>query len=174
MATFNLDKAHSELEFKVKHMMISSVKGLFEDFDIELNADSENLSAAQVKVSIRTSSINTKNEQRDQHLKSEDFFNVAQHPEITFESTSIQEKSENDFVVSGNLTIKGITKPITFDVECGGAGKDPWGNTKVGYSISGKLNRDDFGLTWNAALETGGMMVSNEVKFNGEFQFVKS
>ncbi|MBE8715259.1 YceI family protein [Sphingobacterium hungaricum] len=174
MATFNLDKAHSELEFKVRHMMISSVKGLFGDFDIELTSDSEKLSGAQIDVTIQTASINTKNEQRDQHLKSADFFDVAGFPEITFKSTSIDEKSDTDFVVKGDLTIKGITKPIEFDVECGGAGKDPWGNIKVGYTINGKLNREDFGLTWNAALETGGVMVSNEVKFSGEIQFAKS
>ncbi|MGJ1430430.1 YceI family protein [Sphingobacterium spiritivorum] len=175
MATiWNLDSAHSELEFKVKHMMISNVKGLFQDFEIQLEGNGEDLSAATIKAAIKTDSINTKNEQRDQHLKSGDFFDAANYPEIKFVSTSIVKKSEDEFAVTGDLTIKDVTKPVTLDVDFGGVAVDPWGNSKVGYTFSGKINRSDYGLTWNAALETGGVMVSEEVKISGDIQFSKS
>lgn len=174
MANWNLDKAHSELEFKVRHMMISSVKGLFEDFDVTLNSETEHLEESTVEVVIQAASINTKNEQRDQHLKSADFFDVDNFPQITFKSTGVITKSVDEFLLQGDLTIKGTTRPIELSVELGGLAKDPWGNTKVGYNVSGKINREDFGLTWNAVLETGGVMVSEDVKFTAEVQFVKS
>lgn len=175
MATiWNLDSTHSELEFKVKHMMISNVKGLFQDFEIQLEGNGEDLTSATIKAAIKTDSINTKNEQRDQHLKSGDFFDAANYPEIKFVSTSIVKKSEDEFAVTGDLTIKDVTKPITLDVDFGGIAIDPWGNSKAGYTFSGKINRSDFGLTWNAALETGGVMVSEEVKISGDIQFSKS
>ncbi|MGJ1196419.1 YceI family protein [Sphingobacterium spiritivorum] len=175
MATiWNLDSAHSELEFKVKHMMISNVKGLFQDFEIQLEGNGEDLTSATIKAAIKTDSINTKNEQRDQHLKSGDFFDAANYPEIKFVSTSIVKKSEDEFAVTGDLTIKDVTKSITLDVDFGGVAVDPWGNSKAGYTFSGKINRSDFGLTWNAALETGGVMVSEEVKISGDIQFSKS
>jgi polyisoprenoid-binding protein YceI len=155
-------------------MMISSVKGQFGTFDIMFDSESEDLSQATIDVSIEASSVNTKNEQRDEHLKSADFFDVAQFPRITFKSTNIEKKSSDEFQVTGNLTIKDVTKPIVVDVELGGVAKDPWGNAKVGYTATGKINRNEFGLTWNAALETGGVMVSDEVKFSVEAQFVKS
>jgi polyisoprenoid-binding protein YceI len=138
------------------------------------DSESEDLSQATIDVSIEASSVNTKNEQRDEHLKSADFFDVAQFPRITFKSTNIEKKSSDEFQVTGNLTIKDVTKPIVVDVELGGVAKDPWGNAKVGYTATGKINRNEFGLTWNAALETGGVMVSDEVKFSVEAQFVKS
>ncbi|WP_437918487.1 YceI family protein [Sphingobacterium sp. LRF_L2] len=172
MATWNLDKAHSELEFKVKHMMISSVKGQFQDFEVTVNGSSPDLSQAQVNVEIKTNSITTKNEPRDQHLKSEEFFNASSYPDITFKSTEIKKVDEDEFTLLGDLTIKGVTKPTVFTAEFGGLAKDPWGNKKAGYTISGKINRQDFGLTWNAALETGGVMVSEEVKFHADVQFV--
>lgn len=172
MATWNLDPAHSEIEFKVRHMMISTVKGQFKAFDIQVENNGEGLENATVTVDIKTDSINTNNEQRDQHLKSEDFFAAASHPSIKFVSTNIEKVDEEDFKLTGDLTIKEVTKPITFDVEFGGVSKDPWGNEKAGYTVTGKINRNDFGLTWNAALETGGVMVSDDVKFQAELQFV--
>lgn len=174
MATWNLDTAHSEIEFKVRHMMISTVKGQFGTFDVKFDSESEDLSNASVEVSIDAASINTKNEQRDEHLKSGDFFNVEQFPTITFRSTGISKKSDDEFSFVGDLTIKDVTKSVTLDVELGGVAKDPWGNAKVGYTVNGKINRNDFGLNWNAALETGGVMVSDEVKFSADIQFVKS
>jgi len=171
---WNLDKAHSELEFKVKHMMISNVKGLFENFDVVIEGGDEHFEHAKISAAIETGSIATKNEQRDQHLKSGDFFDVQTYPEIKFVSTNIEKKSDDEFAVTGDLTIKGVTKPITLKVEYGGIAVDPWGNSKVGYTFSGKLNRSDYGLTWNAALETGGVMVSEDVKLTGDVQFSKS
>ncbi|MFD2968952.1 YceI family protein [Sphingobacterium bambusae] len=172
MATWNLDKAHSELEFKVKHMMISNVKGQFQDFNVTVDTDSADLSDAQVTVEIKTNSITTKNEPRDQHLKSDEFFNSSTYPDITFTSKEITKVDDDEFTLHGDLTIKGVTKPAVFTAEFGGLAKDPWGNKKAGYTVSGKINRQDFGLTWNAALETGGVMVSEEVRFHADVQFV--
>lgn len=171
MANWSLDKAHSEIEFKVKHMMITNVKGQFQDFDVTIDSDSNHLENAKIELTIQTASINTKNEQRDQHLKSADFFDVEANPTITFHATS-SKKDGDDIKLTGDLTIKGITKSVTFDVEFGGVAKDPWGNEKIGYTATGKINRQDFGLTWNAALETGGLMVSDEVKFQADLQFI--
>ncbi|SMG29987.1 YceI family protein [Sphingobacterium psychroaquaticum] len=174
MAKWSLDKAHSELEFRVKHMMISNVKGLFEDFDVEVTGNPDDISSLHVDVSIGVDSITTKNEQRDQHLRSEDFFHGEKHPKITFKSTHIAAAGKDKFHITGDLTIKGITKSIVVDVENGGTAQDPWGNKKIGFTVSGKLKREDFGLTWNTALETGGVMVSSEVKFEGDIQFALS
>ncbi|MGN0003673.1 MAG: YceI family protein [Sphingobacterium composti] len=174
MANWQLDTAHSELEFKVRHMMISTVKGQFKTFEVNVENESDDLTGAQVEVKIEVESIDTKNEQRDQHLKSSDFFDASTNPYILFKSTSISKEDDDEYKVKGDLTIKGITKPISLEVEFGGVAKDPWGNDKIGYTVSGKLNRTDFDLTWNAALETGGVMVSEEVKFSADLQFVKS
>lgn len=169
MATkWNLDPTHSEITFKVRHMMISNVKGSFTDFTSELVSEDDTFKNVKVKTIIKTDSVNTNNADRDNHLKSEDFFNVAVNPEITFESNSLNDE------ITGNLTINGITKPVTLDVEFGGINVDPWGNTKAGFSFEGKIKRSDFGLNWNAALEAGGVMVSDEVKIAGELQYVKA
>lgn len=168
---WKIDPTHSELNFKVKHMMITNVKGEFKNFNI--NFEGNDLSSAKINVTIDASSINTNNEQRDAHLKSADFFDVENHKELSFESTTINQISDDEYEMKGILTMKGISKEISLDVEFGGINKDPWGNEKAGFSINGKLNRKDFGLNWNAALETGGVLVSEEVKISGEFQFVK-
>lgn len=169
MATkWNLDPTHSEITFKVRHMMISNVKGSFTDFTSELESEDDTFKNVTVKTIIKTDSVNTNNADRDNHLKSEEFFNVAANPEITFESNSLNNE------VTGNLTINGVTKPVTLDVEFGGINVDPWGNTKAGFSFEGKIKRSDFGLNWNAALEAGGVMVSDEVKIAGELQYVKA
>ena len=131
MATWTLDKEHSEIEFKVKHMMISSVKGSFQDFDVNISNDPAEISDALVEVLIHTASINTKNEQRDQHLKSAEFFDVATFPEIKFKSTAITAKGDGDYELTGDLTVKGVTKSISLDVESSGIAKDPWGNQKA-------------------------------------------
>lgn len=174
MATWNLDKAHSEIEFRVRHMMISTVKGQLKNFDVNVDSESEDLSNAKISATIDVSSINTGNEQRDEHLKSVDFFNAEEFPNITFISTKINRISDDEFEVEGDLTIRDITKPKKLKVELGGVAKDPWGNIKVGYSLRGAINRTDFGLVWNAALETGGVMVSEEVKFTADIQLIKA
>lgn len=169
---WTLDPAHSEVTFKVKHMMITNVTGLLTDYTIEATSDTDDFVNADVAFSGKLASINTGNEQRDTHLRSADFFDVEKNNEVTFKSTKV-EKSGSDLKLHGNLTIKGITKPIVLDVEFGGINKDPWGNTKAGFTVSGKLNRKDFGLNWNAALETGGVLVSDDVKIAAEIQLVK-
>ena len=162
-----LDPTHSEITFKVKHLMISNVKGEFTTFNAEIEAEDDTFANAKVSAIIDTDSIFTNNTDRDNHLKSADFFNAEANPKITFEATSLNGN------VTGNLTINGITKPVTLNVDFGGVNVDPWGNTKAGFSFEGKIKRSDFGLTWNAALETGGVMVSDEVKIAGELHFVK-
>ncbi len=168
MATkWNLDTTHSEITFKVRHMMISNVKGAFNTFTAEVEAEDDTFKNAKVSATIQTDSIDTNNADRDTHLKSADFFNVEQNPTITFESDSLADD------VTGHLTINGVTKPVQLEVEFGGINQDPWGNTKAGFTFEGKIKRSDFGLNWNAALETGGVLVSDEVKIAGELQFVK-
>ena len=169
MATkWNLDPTHSEITFKVRHMMISNVKGAFNTFTAEVEAEDDTFKNAKVSATIQTDSIDTNNADRDTHLKSADFFNVEQNPTITFESASLADD------VTGHLTINGVTKPVQLEVEFGGINQDPWGNTKAGFTFEGKIKRSDFGLNWNAALETGGVLVSDEVKIAGELQFVKA
>lgn len=174
MATTNwtLDPTHSELQFKVKHLMITTVTGSLNVLTASLTSESDDFENAQVKFEAETASIDTGNNDRDNHLKSGDFFNADEFPKVSFESTSLT-KDSTDYTLTGNLTIKDVTKPVKLAVEFGGIATDPWGNTKAGFTISGKINRTDFGLTWNAALETGGVMVSEEVKILGELQFVK-
>lgn len=171
---WNLDPTHSELNFKVRHLMISNVKGSFRDFSGTIESIGDDFSNATVKAVIQTGSIFTNNTDRDNHLRSGDFFDAAQFPEITFEGTSFRAKSGDAFELTGQLTMHGVTKEITLDVEFGGIGQDGYGQTKAGFSFKGKLNRADFGLTWNALLEAGGVAVSEEVKIDGEVQFVKS
>ncbi len=165
--TWKLDPTHSELTFKVKHMMISYVKGEFTSFEAEITTEDDTFSKAKVSASIKTDSVFTNNTDRDTHLKSADFFNAEKYPVITFEAEALIGD------VTGNLTINGVTKPVTLDVDFGGIGQDPWGNTKAGFSFEGKIKRSDFGLNWNAALEAGGVLVSDEVKIAGDLQFVK-
>ncbi len=165
------DPAHSELLFRVKHMMISNVKGEFTKFHVEI--DGEDFTTSAVSVVVDASSIYTNDEVRDTHLKSKDFFDVEDEKEIRFESRSVSKVDDDVYKLKGLLTMKGKTNEVTLDVEFGGKNKDPWGNEKAGFSVSGKINRKDWGLNWNAALETGGVLVSDEVRINGEIQFVK-
>lgn len=166
-----LDPTHSEITFKVKHMMITNVKGEFKDFTIDVEGD--DIFKSSINVAIDASSINTNNNDRDNHLKSADFFDVETHKQLIFKSTSFVQKDDEEYELKGMLTIKGISKEITLDVEFGGVNVDPWGNEKAGFSIEGKINRKNWDLNWNAALETGGVLVSEDVKIYGEVQFVK-
>ncbi len=166
-----LDPTHSEILFKVKHLMITNVKGEFRKFTAEI--DGEDFTKAPVKVIIESSSVFTNNDDRDNHLKSGDFFDVENHKELTFESVSLKKVDDDEYKLKGMLTIKGISKEVTLDVEFGGTNKDPWGNEKAGFSLTGKINRKDWGLNWNTALESGGVLVSDEVKIQADVQFVK-
>lgn len=169
---WTLDSAHSELQFKVKHLMISTITGSFTDISGEITTEEEDFNHATSSFQAEVNSISTGNSDRDEHLKNGDFFDTASFPQITFKSSSF-EKDGDAYVLKGDLTIKGITKPVTLQVEYGGIALDPWGNTKAGFTISGKVNRTDFGLNYNAALETGGVMLGEEVKIAGELQFAK-
>lgn len=170
---WNLDAAHSEVTFKVKHMMITNVTGSFGSFTLDTETEGNDFSTAKISFAADVASISTGSPDRDNHLKSADFFDASTHPQIRFVSTAIDKKDNENFVVNGNLTIHGVTKPVKLSAEFGGIGKDPWGNEKAGFTISGKINRTDFGLSWNAALETGGVLVSDEVRLFAEIQLIR-
>lgn len=170
---WSLDPAHSEVTFKVKHMMITNVTGSIRDYNVEAYTEGDSFDNAEVTFVGKLSSLSTGNDQRDEHLRSADFFDTENHSDIVFKATNYS-KSSDDITLEGDLTIRGVTKPITLDVEYHGIAKDPWGNTKAGFSVRGKLNRKDFGLNWNTALETGGVLVGDEVKILCEIQLVKS
>jgi len=165
-----LDPTHSELQFKVKHLMITNVTGNFAGLTGTIESESEDFRGTKIIFSADVNTVNTSNEQRDEHLRSADFFDGALYPQLSFQTESF---NADQGKVTGNLTIKDITKPVTLNVEYSGTNTDPWGNVKAGFSIDGKINRTDFGLTWNAALETGGVLVSEEVKISAEVQFFK-
>lgn len=168
-----VDPTHSEIGFKVKHMMFTNVSGKFGTFTAEAVTEGDSFDNAKFSFSGDIDSVTTGNADRDGHLLSPDFFDAAQHPKLTFESTAFNKKNEGEYTLEGNLTLHGTTHPVTLDAEFGGTAKDPWGNVKAGFTITGKLNRKDWGLTWNAALETGGVLVSEEVKLAIELQFIK-
>lgn len=168
-----IDPTHSEIGFKVKHMMFTNVSGKFEKFDATIEAENDDFENAKAEFSGEIESISTGNADRDAHLRSGDFFDADNSPKITFRSTSFTKKSGDDYELSGDLTLRGVTKPVRLDAEFGGIMKDPFGNTKAAFSVSGKINRKDWGLTWNAALETGGVLVSDEVRLVIELQFIK-
>lgn len=171
MAKWTVDQAHSNVGFQVKHMMISKVKGSFTRYTADVEAkDLEDLTEALIQFEIDVASITTKNEDRDKHLKSEDFFNVETYPHITFTSTAIVKQGDH-YELSGDMTIKDQTHPVTFHVEYGGKGKNPWGVEVYGFEATAKVKREQFGLTWNAVLETGGALVGSEVKIILDLEF---
>lgn len=171
MKKWTIDPTHSEVGFKVKHMMFTNVKGLFNDYSANIRFN-DDLKDADLQFEAQINSIFTNNADRDAHLKGADFFDAEQFPTLQFKSTKI-EGSGSDYEITGDLTIKGVTKPVTLNAEFSGLMTDPWGNTKVGLNIDGKINRKDFGLTYNAALETGGVLVGEDVKLNAEIQLVE-
>lgn len=176
MATtkWSIDPTHSEIGFKVKHMMFTNVSGKFDAFEASAETDGDNFEGATISFAAQADSINTGNSDRDNHLKSGDFFDAAQYPKLEFSSTSFKKVDDENYELHGNLSLHGETKPVSLHVEYGGIGKDPWGNTKAGFTLSGKFNRKDFGLTWNAALEAGGVLVSEEVRIHADVQLVKN
>ncbi len=174
-AAWKLDPAHSAAEFKVKHMMISNVKGRFTGLSGSLELDESNIANSRVEATIDAASLHTGDPQRDAHLKSADFFDAEKFPTLTFRSTAIRPAGPGELAVTGDLTIHGVTREVTFQVEGPTAPqKDPWGATRVGLSATAKINRKDFGLTWNTALETGGILVGEEVAIALDIQFVKA
>lgn len=168
-----IDPTHSEIGFKVKHMMFTNVSGKFEEIYVNLENEDDHFETSDITFSAEVNSVNTGNLDRDNHLRSADFFDVEHYPKITFKSTAVKKINEGEFQILGDLTIKNVTQSIALDAEYSGLMKDPWGNTKTGLSISGKINRKDFGLTWNASLETGGVLVGEEIKLTAEIQLIK-
>lgn len=175
VSTWNIDPVHSVAEFKVRHMMISNVKGQFTNLAGKVTLNEADITKSQVQASIDATSINTRDPQRDGHLKSADFFDVDKFPALSFQSTRIRRAVEGALSVVGELTIHGVTREVVFDVEGPTApAKDPWGNTRIGLFAITKINRKDFGLVWNSALETGGVLVGDEVTISLDVQFVKA
>jgi polyisoprenoid-binding protein YceI len=173
--TWNVDPIHSHAEFKVRHMMVSNVKGQFTSVKGVLVLDETDLLKSKIEASIDATSINTREPQRDTHLKSPDFFDVEKFPELTFKSTHVSRVDDGQLAVDGDLTIHGVTRKVVFDVEGPTPPtKDPWGGTRIGLTATTKINRKDFGLTWNAALETGGIMVGEDVAITLEVELVKA
>jgi polyisoprenoid-binding protein YceI len=171
--TWTLDPAHSTVEFSAKHMMFTTVKGRFTDVEGSVIVDGDSPVTAVVDVTMKAASIDTRTEQRDQHLRSADFLDVETHTTITFKSTKVEGTKEH-FKLTGDLTIRGVTRPITLDATYEGAGKDPWGGERIGFSADAKLDRREFGLIWNQALETGGILVSNDIKIHVDAQLVRA
>jgi polyisoprenoid-binding protein YceI len=172
--TWKADPNHSEIEFKVKHLMITTVTGYFGSFDVEAETEDENFTGAKgVVFTADVNSISTHNEQRDTHLKSADFFDAENHGQIRFVGNRYENVGGNDYKLHGDLTIRGTTKPITVDVEFGGIVVDPYGQTKAGFSVQSKIRRKEFGLTWDAVTEAGSVVVSDEIRIIGEIQLVK-
>lgn len=171
---WTVDSAHSSVEFSVKHMMIAKVKGVFNEFIANIEANPTDLTTAKIDFTVDLASIDTRNKDRDAHLRSADFFDVENNPSMTFKSTGIENTGDGEYDVIGDLTIAGVSRSETFSVTFEGQGKDPWGNEKVGFSAEGKINRSDYGLTWNAALETGGVLVGDAIKISLQIEAGKA
>ena len=171
--TWSLDPTHSEIGFKIKHLMITNVSGNFNKFDVSVETNGDDFTTARITAKIDVDSINTNNSQRDEHLRNADFFETDKYPEILFRSTRIQKIDEENYHLIGDLTIKETTKPVKLALEYGGVTKDPYGNFKAGFSITGRVNRHEFGVSFNPILETGNVALGEEIKINGEIQLVK-
>lgn len=172
---WSLDQSHSEIDFKLRHLMISNVKGSFKTFDANIYTTDKDFTTAEIDLWIDVASITTGDEKRDEHLKQADFFDVEHHKQITFTSSTIEKAGpDGNHELWGELTIRGITKNVKLQVEFGGIINDPWGNEKAGFTVSGKINRKDWELTWNAALETGGLMVGEEITISCDIQLTNA
>ncbi|MDQ0105155.1 polyisoprenoid-binding protein YceI [Chitinophaga terrae (ex Kim and Jung 2007)] len=173
MATWKIDPSHSDVQFKVKHLMITTVTGQFAKFDATMETTGNDFSTANITFEADVDSISTQNAQRDQHLQAADFFEAATYPKLTFVSKEVKKVDDDNYKVTGDLTIKGNTRPVELNVEFGGEVVDPYGQTKAGFELSGKINRKDFGLTFHATTETGGLLLSDEVRLLASVQMVK-
>jgi polyisoprenoid-binding protein YceI len=172
--TWKIDPAHSEIKFKVKHLMITTVTGYFRKFDCEVITETEDFNSTRsIKFTADIASIDTNNEQRDTHLKSDDFFNSEKHSQLLFTGNRYQAMGD-EATLQGNLTIRGITKPVSLDIEYGGTVVDPYGQTKAGFNVRGRISRKEFGLMWNAVTEAGSVVVSDEVKIDAEVQLIRA
>ncbi|MBK6484586.1 MAG: YceI family protein [Chitinophagales bacterium] len=175
MATvkWTLDKAHSQLQFKVRHMMLTTVTGDFKEFDIEVETAGDDFSTAKINVTANIESVASGSEQRDTHLKSDDFFNAEKFPALSFTGTSLTHAGDDHWILQGDLTIRDITKPVSFQVLYMGMIDDPWGNKKAGFEVNGKVSRKEYGLLWNVVTEAGGVVASDDVRIHCNVQFIK-
>ena len=173
MAIYKIDADHSDITFKVKHLMIATASGTFKKFDATIDVNEKDLSDAQISFEADVESVDTKNEQRDAHLKSDDFFNAEKFPKLTFKSTAIKSDGDNAYTLNGDLTIRNISKPVSLKVDYNGKITDPWGQERMGFEINGKINRKDFGLKWSAVTEAGGIVVADDVKLALNIEMVK-
>ena len=171
--TWEIDKAHSSINFSISHMVISDVTGNFTQFDGEVIAPSEDFTNTKVNIIIKTASINTDNEDRDKHLRNEDFFNADKYPEITFNSRSFKKVNDKNYKITGNLSMHGIVKPVVFDAKLKGLIKDPWGNTRAGFKATATIDRYDFEIVYNSTLETGGLLIGKEVDVEVNIELIK-
>ncbi len=170
---WKLDKAHSGVNFSVAHLVISEVTGLFSDYDVTVVSDRDDFTDAKVNVVIKTTSVNTQVEKRDQHLRSDDFFNSEKFPDMKFVGKTIEKQDRNEYVLVGDLTIRDITKEVRLDVLFGGITQDPWGNTRAGFKITGEVDRFAFGLKWNAATEAGGLVAGETIRIICNIEVIK-
>jgi polyisoprenoid-binding protein YceI len=171
--TWKIDPAHSEIQIKVKHLMITTVTGYFTSYDLEVETDEDDFTkATKIEFSADVNSLNTNNDQRDTHLKSPDFFDAATYSKLIFKGKNFEKKGD-DYLLHGDLTIRNVTHPFTVNVDMAGIVVDPWGQTKAGFTVTGKLSRKEYGLTWNAVTEAGQVVVSDEVKLSADVQLVK-
>ena len=171
---WNLDQAHSEIQFKAKHLLITTVTGEFRNYSATIESEGENFATTKITFEADTASVYTCSDQRDGHIKSPDFFDVEKFPKLKFVSTKVEKKDDSNYVLLGNITIRDVTRPITLNVEFGGIAKDPWGGTRAGFTVTGKLNRKDFGLNWNVLTEGGGMLVGEGIIISADVQLVKA
>ena len=172
--TYTIDPTHSRIGFVARHAMVTKVRGSFNDFDGTGTFDADQPTAARLQLTIKAASIDTRNTDRDAHLRSNDFFDMDTYPEITFVSTAVQQTGDDEYQVTGDLTIKGVTKPVTIDFEYTGTAVDPYGNTRIGLEGTTTINRKDWGVNWNAALETGGILVSEKVTLEFEVSAIRT
>ncbi len=168
---WSIDPAHSQIQFSVRHMVISKIRGEFEQFESWLETDGEEIEGGEAFFSAVSSTINTGNKMRDDHLRSGEFFKSEEFPNLTFKSTSIEKKNDEDYVLKGNMTMRGVTKPLELDVEFGGVITDPYGLRRAGFSITGQLNRKDYGMTYNDLIETGGAVAGDKIKLDLHVEF---
>ncbi len=171
--SWQIDSAHALIEFSVTHMMIAKVRGRFNDFSGVVELNENNPEKTNVSVEINVESIDTRSKQRDDHLRSPDFFNIAEYPKMVFKSTNVEVTDNKKAILTGDLTIKDITKPVSLNVVFNGMSKSPWGTTSAGFSATGKINRKDWELTWNQTLETGGVLVGDDIQINIEIELIK-
>jgi polyisoprenoid-binding protein YceI len=170
---WTFDKAHSKIGFSVSHLVITDVEGNFKEFDASVTTDGDNWENAKIEFTAEIASIDTDNEKRDEHLRSDDFFNAEKYPSLKFISKSFKKVDDNEYKLVGDLTIRDVTKEVELEVELNGTVVDPWGNTKAGFDLEGEINRFDYGLKWSKALETGGLVVGEDVEIIGKLQLMK-